>query len=100
MLARVVGGARVVSGAGKKNHLIEVAPIKCDKRPFKGDGLGWLCPSRPASPPERPSLAFDRGDSVWPPQSNAFFFGATDDTGAADDGPARRPSGMGKQAWR
>ena len=43
---------------------------------------------------KRSFVTFDRGGQTGPPRSNAFFVGAADDTGAADDGPAtvRRPS--------
>ena len=53
-----------------------------------GFWLGGQSPPRP--PPERPSLAFDRGGQTGPPRSNNFFFGAADDTRAADDRPAGR----------
>ena len=53
-----------------------------------GFWLGGQSPPRP--PPERPYLAFDRGGQAGPPRSNAFFFGAADDTGVADDRP-RQP---------
>ena len=39
------------------------------------------------------SLAFDRGGQTGPPRSNDFFFGAADDTRAADDRPAGRLAG-------
>ena len=41
---------------------------------------------------KRSSAAFDRGGHTGPPRSNAFFSGAADDTGAADDRPAGRPA--------
>ena len=69
-------------------------------------GFGWgALPPRPPQvlaggakpsetpPPKRSSAAFDRGGQTGPPRSNAFFFGAADDTGAADDRPAGRPAG-------
>ena len=67
--------------------------------------LGGAAPQRPPvflgggkAPPDpllkRSCLAFDRGGQTGPPRSNAFFFGAVDDTGAADDRPpaVRQPS--------
>ena len=44
----------------------------------------------PDLPTKRSSAAFDRGGQTGPPRSNAFFFGAVDDTGAADDRPTTR----------
>ena len=42
--------------------------------------------------PQWSSAAFHRrGGQTGPPRSNAFLFGAADDTGAADDRPAARP---------
>ena len=49
-------------------------------------------PTPPDAPPKRLYLAFDRGGQTGPPRSNAFFFGAADDTGVADDRPAGRPA--------
>ena len=54
--------------------------------------FGWGDKARPDPPPKRSSAAFDRGGQTGPPRSNAFFFGAADDTGAADDRPAGRPA--------
>ena len=42
-------------------------------------------------PPKRSFVTFDRGGQTRPPRSNAFFFGAADDTGAVDDRPTGRP---------
>ena len=39
------------------------------------------------------SLAFDRGGQTGPPRSNAFFFGAVDDKGTANDRPSGHPTG-------
>ena len=56
----------------------------------------WLGGGKaPPDPPLKRSFAtFDRGGQTGPPRSNDFFFGAADDTRAADDRlPAvRRPS--------
>ena len=46
---------------------------------------GGRCPSD--RPTKRLSAAFDQGGQTGSPRSNAFFFGATDDTGAANDRP-------------
>ena len=48
-----------------------------------GFGCGGVALQTP--PPKRSFLAFDQGGQTGPPRSNAFFFGAADDTGAADD---------------
>ena len=51
--------------------------------------------SPPSTPPlKRSFVTFDRGGQTGPPRSNDFFFGAADDTRAADDRPpaVRRPS--------
>ena len=46
---------------------------------------------KPPDPPlKRSFVTVDRGGETGPPRSNDFFFGAADDTGAADDRPAGR----------
>ena len=45
-------------------------------------------PKPPETPPKRSFVTFDRGGQTGPPRSNDFFFGAADDTRAADDRPA------------
>ena len=52
--------------------------------------LGGQSPSR--HPLKRSFVTFDRGGQTGPPRSNDFFFGAADDTGAADDHLAGRTS--------
>ena len=42
---------------------------------------------------KRSFVTFDRGGQTGPPRSNDFFFGAADDTRAADDRPAGRLAG-------
>ena len=64
---------------------------------FFGFGWGALPPRPPGfwlggqSPPnsslKRSFVTFDRGGQTGPPRSNYFFFGAADDTRAADDRP-------------
>ena len=54
------GGARVVSGAEKKNHLIEGAPFGCLNQ--------MLSTIVSSAAPKKES--FDRGGPVWPPRSN------------------------------
>ena len=49
--------------------------------------------SKDGSPLKRSFVTFDRGGQTGPPRSNDFFFGAADDTRAADDRPAGRPAG-------
>ena len=68
------------------------------------DILPWSYPDAaaagPAAPtPKRSSAAFDRGGQTEPPRSNAFFFGAVDDTGAADERPSGRPGGCLSLTW-
>ena len=84
----VVGGARVVSGAEKK-AFDRGGPVWPPRSNAADDRLGGdpsSCVGSPP-PPKRCSLAFDRGSQTGPLRSNAFFFGAVDDTGAADDYP-------------
>ena len=45
--------------------------------------------SKDGSSLKRSFVTFDRGGQTGPPRSNDFFFGAVDDTGAANE----RPSG-------
>ena len=92
MLARVVGGARVVSGA-KKKPFDRGGPVWPPRSNVRNDRLGvgrlgGQSPPRP--PPKRPFATFDRGGQTGPPRSNDFFFGAVDDTGAADERPSGR----------
>ena len=55
--------------------------------------LGWGGKPPPGPPPlKRSFFTFDRGGQTGPPRSNDFFFGAADDTRAADDRPAGRPA--------
>ena len=95
----------------RNKHLIAAAPFGCLDQMLStvvwGRGLGGLCPpsqksgglggsapqtprflaggaKRPQTPPlKRSFVTFDRGGQTGPPRSNAFFFGATDDTRAA-----------------
>ena len=46
--------------------------------------FGWGA-KPPQTPPKRSFVTFDRGGQTGPPRSNDFFFGAADDTRAADD---------------
>ena len=47
--------------------------------------------AKPPRPPlKRSFVTFDRGGQTGPPRSNDFFFGAADDTRAADNRPAGR----------
>ena len=55
--------------------------------------FGWGGKAPPDPPPKRSFVTFDRGGQTGPPQSNDFFFGAADDTRAADDRPAGRLAG-------
>ena len=48
---------------------------------------------RMGPPFKRSFVTFDRGGQTGPPRSNYFFFGAADDTCAADDRPAGRLAG-------
>ena len=50
--------------------------------------FGWGGKAPPDPPLKRSFVAFDRGGQTGPPRSNDFFFGAADDTRAADDRPA------------
>ena len=52
--------------------------------------FGWGGKAPPDPPLKRSFVTFDRGGQTGPPRSNDFFFGAADDTGAADDRPAGR----------
>ena len=56
--------------------------------------FGWGGKAPPDPPLKRSFVTFDRGGQTGPPRSNDFFFGAADDTRAADDRPpaVRRPS--------
>ena len=57
----------------------------------------------PPDPPLKWSfVTFDRGGQTGPPRSNAFFFGAVDDTGAVDGTGAadNRPTSFGRPAVR
>ena len=55
--------------------------------------FGWGGKAPPDPPFKRSFVTFDRGGQTGPPRSNDFFFGAADDTRAADDRPAGRLAG-------
>ena len=60
-------------------------------------GRSSAAPVSSAAPKKK---SFDQGGPVWPPRSNALFFGAVDDTGAADDRPGRTPGRTSGQRQR
>ena len=67
---------------------------RATSRPLVWKGRGTQRHSRMCPPLKRSFVTFDRGGQTGPPRSNDFFFGAADDTRAADDRPAgRRPAG-------
>ena len=60
----------------------------------------WAGGAKPPDPPlKRSFVTFDRGGQTGPPRSNVFFFGAADDTRAADDRPAGRPGMVWIRVW-
>ena len=55
--------------------------------------FGWGGKATPDRPLKRSSVTFDRGGQTGPPRSNAFLFGAVDDTGAVDGTDAADDTG-------
>ena len=56
------------------------------------ENFSVLAGGPPDPPLKRSFVTFDRGGQTGPPRSNDFFFGAADDTCAADDLPCGRPA--------
>ena len=85
LLTALLGRAFPSNGLlGNKQYFSFLAGGRCspDQPNF---GWGGKAPSGP--PLKRSFVTFDRGGQTGPPRSNDFFFGAADDTRAADDRP-------------
>ena len=75
----------LATGGVERNFFENFSVLAGGRCPRDPPVFGWGAKAPPDPPLERSFVTFDRGGQTGPPRSNDFFFGAADDTRAADD---------------